>query len=349
MKEKKLFNAEALDDNIKIINGDTTNILNLANVKYQWAHNIYDEIYSNNWLPHKVSMGNDKSEFKKLTDPEQKGYKTLLSFLIYLDSIQTNNLPNISDYITAPDVVFVLARQIFDEANHSKSYGWILSSLFTQKEYQEIVYEWRDNPLLLERIQFITKIYQEAKDAPTDLTKLKSIVANYLLEGLYFYNGFQFFHNLASRGLMIGTDTQIRYIQRDETQHCSIFKNILLEIRKEYPEMFELYKQDIIDMFKEAAGWEKRFSLSTIGNSILGITESSITEYTEYLCNKRLKDINMDPIFDEVSNPYEHLEMIAGIDNEASNRTNNFESTSINYKNPDIIVGWDELRASKGI
>ena len=55
---------------------------------------------------------------------------------------------------------------------------------------------------------------------------LHNVLANYILEGLYFYNGFNFFYNLASRNLMLGVADEIRYINRDELTHVVIFKRI---------------------------------------------------------------------------------------------------------------------------
>lgn len=339
---KRLYNPDASED-IKVIGGDTTNILNLQNIKYQWAHDIFDAIYANNWLPHKVPMGDDKSCIKKLSEHELKAYKTILSFLVFLDSIQTNNLPNIAEYITAPDIVFVLARQAFDEAIHSKSYGWIFSSTFTKKEAEEIVYEFRNNKLLGDRNKYIADQYQTFKDGQNDDKFISVVVANYLLEGLYFYNGFQFFHNLASRGLMIGTDTQIRYIQRDEIQHCNIFKNIFNEVRNEYPELIERNMSSILQQFKDAVDWEIKFSKDTIGDNILGMSSQSIEDFTHFLANRRLKDIKLEQIFPKTKDPYKHLDMIASVEDETTNRSNNFEVTSISYKNPSILSGWADL------
>jgi ribonucleoside-diphosphate reductase beta chain len=343
LQEKLLFNPDASDDNVKVIGGETTNILNLANVKYKWAHEIFDAIYANNWLPHKTDMSNDKANWNKLTHDEQEAFLDIVSFLIFLDSIQTNNISNIAEYITAPDIVYVLTRQQYDEAVHSKSYGWINSSLFNKHQIDSLVYRWRNNAILLDRIKFIAQIYQDFKDTKTDENFIKVVVANYLLEGIYFYNAFQFFHNLASRGLMISTDTQIRYIQRDEIQHCNIFKNIINEIRSENPILIEEHTDLIYDMFKTAVDWEIKFSSDIIGNKILGITTHSIEDYSYHLANRRLKDIDMDQFFPKTKNPYIHLDLLAGVEDETSSRSNNFEVTSISYKNKSAIDGWDEI------
>lgn len=343
MLTRKLFDIDASDDNIRMINGETTNLLNLENIKYQWAHDIFDAIYANNWLPHKVSMGEDKTQWKKLTKDEQEAYEDIISFLVFLDSIQTNNLPNIAEYITAPDVTYVLARQTYDEAIHSKSYGWIGSSIFTHTEFEKIVYKWRTPGVLQDRIKNITEGYEEFLESETDENFIRVAVKNYLLEGLYFYNGFQYFHNLASRGLMIGSQTQIKYIQRDEIQHCNIFKNILKETAKENPELWETTKEQVYDLFKEAVEFEIAFSSEVIGNKTLGMTVDSITDYAHHLGNKRLKDIGLDQIFPKSKNPYKHLDLIAGVEDETTNRSNNFEITSVQYKNASILEGWNDL------
>ena len=63
-------------------------------------------------------------------------------------------------------------------------------------------------------------------------------MANYILEGIYFYSGFSFFYALGRQGKMLGTVSEIKYIQRDELTHLALFQGIFREIRKENPELF---------------------------------------------------------------------------------------------------------------
>jgi len=341
---KPLYNPDVDDKKQKIYNGETTNLLNLSNVKYPQFIEYVNTAYSNNWLPQKVDMSKDRKQYENvLSTDERDAFDNLISFLTFLDSIQTNNLPNISDYITLPEIVYFLARQTWDEALHSRSYGHILQNMLSKEEADEIVYKFRENSILANRNKYIADTYTESRDNHNDKNFISALIANYLLEGVYFYNGFQFFHNLANRGLMIGTDTQIRYIQRDENVHLVAFKEIISLFQQEDPEIWEKHTETVYDMFKKAVEWELEFSLDALGDKILGITKQSITDYTYYLANKRLKDINMTPIFPKVKNPYEHLEKIAAVDDESSNRSNQFEVTSITYKSPEIFDGWEDL------
>jgi ribonucleoside-diphosphate reductase beta chain len=90
-----------------------------------------------------------------LTNEERRAYKGILSFLIFLDSIQTVNLPNFSEYITAPEVNLLLSIQAYQEAIHSQSYATILETVVDSSDREEIYYFWRDDEHLLERNKFI--------------------------------------------------------------------------------------------------------------------------------------------------------------------------------------------------
>jgi len=150
---KKLFNPEG-DDTLnarKIIKGNSTNLFNLNNVRYQWANQLYRTMMANFWIPEKVDLTQDKNDYENLTLPEREAYDGILSFLIFLDSIQTNNIPNISDHVTAPEVNMLLAIQTFQEAIHSQSYQYIIESILP-KQSRDLIYDkWRDDKVLFER------------------------------------------------------------------------------------------------------------------------------------------------------------------------------------------------------
>jgi ribonucleoside-diphosphate reductase beta chain len=57
---------------------------------------------------------------------------------------------------------------------------------------------------------------------------------------------------------MVATDRMINYIRRDELTHVTIFANIMKEIRKEFPHIFD---EDVIyDMFKIAVNQEIKWT-----------------------------------------------------------------------------------------
>ena len=345
INEKDLFNPDGEDSlNNKILGSNITNIIDTYHVKYKWATATWDLMIANFWIPQKYSMIRDISSYEELTDEEKEAYLKIISFLIYLDSLQTNNLPNISDFITSAEVVLCLANQTFQESNHSLSYSYILTSIFDKETANKALYYWRDNAVLLKRNKFIASIYQDFVDNKSIFNYIRVIIANYLLEGLYFYNGFNFFYNLNSRSKMLNTGTQIKYINRDEKTHCVLFSNILNTIIKEFPELKDIITKLCYNMTIAAVEQEIEFSYDAIGDNILGMSKDSIKEYTCWLANSRLHDIGLESIFNAPEvNPYKHLERIASIENEDSVKGNNFETQTLNYKQASILDGWDQI------
>lgn len=138
-------------------------------------------------------------------------------------------------------------------------------ALFRRQKREEIYNKWREDKVLLERNKYIAEIIRIFIDNRNDKNFARVLVANFLLEGLYFYNGFNFFYNLAARSLMIGTADEIKYINRDELTHCVIFANIIKEIRQERHDFFN--DDEIYEMFAKATEQEINWSniLSAIG------------------------------------------------------------------------------------
>jgi ribonucleoside-diphosphate reductase beta chain len=262
IQSKKLFNPAGNDDKSirTIIKGNVTGLFNLNNTKYNRAKSMYTVMIGNFRIPEKVSgLGDDSLQYEKdLSDAERRAYDGILSFLIFLDSIQTVNLPNFSEYITAPEVNLLLAIQAYQEAIHSQSYATILETVVDSKKRDEIYYFWREDTLLLERNEYIGSLYQKFIDNPMDEHFFCGLVANYLLEGIYFYNGFAFFDTMADQLKMRASQRMINYIRRDELSHVTLFANILLEIKKEFPAMWD--EKTIYEMFEVAVNQEIEWS-----------------------------------------------------------------------------------------
>jgi len=337
-----LFNPEWDDDlsKRKVIKGSTTKIFQLNNTKYTWAKNLYQVMVWNFWVPEKVKwLWEDSTQYKtSLTDPEKRAYDGILSFLIFLDSIQTLNLPNINDFITAPEINLILAIQDYQEAIHSQSYSTILESVVPAEKRNSIYYFWKDDKHLLDRIKFIWDIYQDFVDNKTDKNFFKAVIGNFLLESLYFYNGFAYFDTLADMWKMVASQRMINYIRRDELTHVTLFAHLVRELKNDFPDIFD--EKLIYDMFEEAVKQEIFWSNHIVWEWIMWINNKSIDAYTKRLANQRLEMIGLSPLYPEYTeNPYKHLERLQDHNSE---KWNFFESTVTNYtQSSSMKWTWD--------
>lgn len=324
-----------------MIGGNTTNLIELNNVKYDWATKMYRNMMNNFWIPEEIPLAQDAKDYKFLSPHERQGYDKIISFLIFLDSLQTSNLPNINEYITAPEVNLCLTVQTFQEAVHSQSYSYILDSVCSAEVRDDIYNQWREDKHLLRRNRFITDLYEKFIDDSSTVNLLRAIMANYILEGIYFYSGFSFFYSLGRQGKMLGTVSEIKYIQRDELTHLALFQNIFREIRKENPEIFtnELI-EDLRQMMKTAVEHEIEWGQYITNDMMNGLSNEIIDQYIKYLSNERLKMLGLEILYPEV---VEHpMKWVENFSNMNSMKTDFFEQKVTNYSKSSSL-NWDDL------
>lgn len=343
LQRTKLFNEHGDRDwgKRRIVGGNTTNLIELNNVKYEWAYRIYRTMMNNFWIPEEIPLGKDAIQYNQLSEDERRAFNKVISFLIFLDSIQTHNLPNINEYITAPEVNLCLAVHTFQEAVHSQSYGYILESVVDAQIRDQIYNEWRDDEHLLRRNKFITDRYEEFIADPSLRQLVKTIMANYILEGVYFYSGFAFFYALARMGKMLGTVSEIKYINRDELTHLALFQQIYREVKNENPEIFtpDLI-EELREMMKQAVEHEIAWGQYVTGGRISGLTNENIDLYIKYLANHRLSQLGMEPLYPEVTeHPMKWIEQISKLND---TKTDFFEQKVTNYSKS-ANLNWDEL------
>ena len=330
MEKKKIFNEFGARGTHHMIGGDTTNLREWNRIKYDWAYVLYRTMLNNFWIPEEISLNEDVKQFPYLTGGERNAFDKIISFLNFLDSIQSENLPNVSRYITAPEVASLLNIQTFQEEIHAQSYSYILDTVTNPVTRDKIYDEWRTDKILLERNRFIADIYQRFSDDPSEHNLLRTIFANYILEGIYFYSGFSFFYTLARQGKMTATATIFKYINRDEVTHLVLFQDIIKELKQERPELFT---EDLVEEFREMmrTGVENEIEWGqyVTNNEILGINNELIDRYIKYLSNLRLRAVGFEILYPEhTEHPMSWIETFSNIND---TKTDFFEAKVTNY------------------
>lgn len=341
MKKRPLFNERGDIEIAKrrMIGGNTTNLNDFNNMKYPWVSGWYRQAMNNFWIPEEINLNGDVSDYRKLLPAEREAYDKILSFLIFLDSIQTANLPSVGAYITANEINLCLTIQAFQEAVHSQSYGYMLDTICSPEERTKILYEWKDDEHLLKRNRFIGDLYNEFWENPDEFHLVKAMVACYILEGIYFYSGFMFFYNLGRENKMSGSVQEIRYINRDENTHLWLFRSILKELAAENPELFtEEYTGIYRNMIKEGAEQEIAWGHYVIGDRIPGLNRSMVTDYIRYLANLRCRNLDFAPVYEGYETEPENMAWVGQYSNANLIKTDFFEAKSTAYAKASALV-----------
>ena len=338
MERKTIYNPdskESLNDR-RIFGGNSDGMINFTKMKYQWALNLWDTMEANTWFPKEVQMTGDAKDYKFLTPAEKRMYDLVLSQLIFMDSLQTNNLmDNINPYITAPEVNACLSRQSYEEANHSKSYAVMVESISDNTD--QIYNMLKNDAKLREKNNYIADVYKSltaGDDGEISDTKIVlALFANQILEGLYFYAGFAAMYALGKSGKMLGSSQMIRFIQRDEVTHLLLFQNMINSVRKERPELFTPELEETVrGMFRKAVALEASWGTYITQGQILGFTDKIIEQYIQYLADKRLDAVGYKPEYN-VKHPIPWVDGYASFNDQ---RTNFFEGNVVNYSKGSI-------------
>ena len=106
LKRNALFNPMG-DTDLRLrrmIGGNTTNLNDFNNMRYQWVSDWYRQAMNNFWIPEEINLTQDTKDYPKLDKAERTAYDKILSFLVFLDSLQITNLPSLTEYVTANEV-----------------------------------------------------------------------------------------------------------------------------------------------------------------------------------------------------------------------------------------------------
>ena len=248
--------------------------------------------------------------------------------------------------VTVPTGNIVTRRDkkiaITGNSMHSASYQYIIETIIPSERRNQVYDFWRTDKVLLKRCDFIASLFQNNLDNPTEENYFIALLGDYILEGLYFYTGFNFFYNLSFRKKMSGCADIFRLINKDELSHVRLFQSLVKEAMRVFP-----YKEELIySLFDRAVKQEIEWTNHIIGNSILGITEESTNNYVKYLANLRLRAIGMEPLYYDKKynkNPYKHLERLSDTTSEGNTKANFFESGVTSYNQSSAISGWSDF------
>ena len=279
------------------------------------------------WRPEEVSLQKDRGDYQSLRPEQRHIYTSNLKYQIMLDSIQGRG-PGMAfiPYCSLPELEACMEVWGFMEMIHSRSYTYIIKNIYSDPSevFDTIITDQR----ILERAKTVTESYddfinsaqqwgignqwksdfrdtsvsqQEIKDVKR---KLFRAVANVnILEGIRFYVSFACSFAFGELKLMEGSAKIISLIARDENQHLAITQNILNKWKTgDDPEMLQIWKEEeewLYAMFDKAVNEEKRWADYLFRDgSMIGLNDTLLKQYVEWVANRRLKAIGLKPVYD---------------------------------------------------
>jgi len=162
------------------------------------------------------------------------------------------------------------------------------------------------------------------------------------MEGTQFYGLFGMILSLYRQGKLPGVGMMFRYTLRDESNHIELFRRLLLELVAENPEVWTLeFRAELRELMAEAVVLEKQFIRDCLPVSALGLSAVEFERYIEYVADRRLEGVGLEPLVGGIENPLPWLAELMDIRKEQ----NFFEGRVTEYQKSSALalVSDDEL------
>ena len=331
----------------KVINGRDTMFFNILPLKYQWAYDLYKTMKNNHWEPEDITMQKDVEQWRSddISDVERWIIKMGIGYFSAAEGIVGDNILHVvREVVTAPELKLVLGRHAHEENIHADSLVYMLSSLGLNPHECEAMFE--DIPTIKEKNHFVVSNSRSLRrDIDlTDTANKQALAKNIfmfgqVMEGTQFYGLFGMILSLYRQNKFPGIGQMFRYTLRDESNHIEVFRNLLMDLIDENPDIWtDDFKEDLRNTMKEGIELEKKFIGDCLPVSAIGLNADEFDQYIDYIADRRLSSCGLTPLGDNSNNPFPWLAEMMDIKKEQ----NFFEGRVTEYQKASALENVDD-------
>lgn len=307
---------------VKAFFDDAPTVARYDKVKYPWLEKLTEKQLGFFWRPEEVDIYKDAKDFKDLTTHEQHIFTSNLKRQILLDSVQ-GRAPTAAfgPICSIPELETWITTWTFSETIHSRSYTHIIRNIYSNpsKVFDEIT----DIAEIVDCAKDISKYYDELImqnnlpvsrywESPSSLYRHKkalwlALMSVNILEGVRFYVSFACSWAFAEVKKMEGNAKIIKFIARDENLHLAGTQQLLKALQKEdedFAKIAEETRDECVKLFVDAVEQEKAWASYLFKDgSMVGLNEILLSEYIEWIANKRMTAVGLPTPYKGGSNP----------------------------------------------
>ena len=298
--------------------GEDLNTQRYDEFKYPIFDNLTQKQLGFFWRPEEVSLQKDRNDFQQLDTGQKHIFTANLKYQTLLDSVQGRG-PALAllPYCSIPELESCVLAWDFMEMIHSRSYTYIMKNLYPNPT--EVFDTILETEPIIARAESVTKNYDDFIDyakrwslnkkrfsSEYELKKhfYKMLISINILEGIRFYVSFACTFGFGELRLMEGSAKIISLIARDESQHLAITQHIIKAYQSKENDKVMLKvmkdcKQEVYDMYASAVQEEKDWAEYLMKDgSMIGLSSTLLGNYVEFIANKRLRGIGLEPLYD---------------------------------------------------
>jgi len=299
---------------------DSVTIARYDRQKYSIFDKLTEQQLGFFWRPNEIDVTRDSIDFKSLSSHEKHIFTSNLKRQILLDSVQ-GRAPTtaFSPICSLPELETWIQTWAFSETIHSRSYTHIIRNIYPDPS--RIFDEITDIQEILDCAVDISKYYDDLIYKNNELTLFApkddlyahkkalwlALMSVNILEGIRFYVSFACSWAFAELKKMEGNAKIIKLICRDENLHLASTQHLLKILPVDDPDFAQIKEntyQECIDMFISAANQEKKWAEYLFKDgSMIGLNYKLLSDYVEWITNRRLSAVDLTPQFKTGTNP----------------------------------------------
>jgi len=286
--------------------GEDLSLQRYDRFKYPVFFDLYKKQLEFFWRPEEIELKKDRNDFKDnniMSDNERFIFTSNLKYQTMMDSVICRGVPTLQEFVSNPELEACMNVWQFFEQIHSYSYTYIIKNVYSDPS--EVLDGCLTDKEILKRADVAIKEY----DTLNKIAKGKShkdiqkqiyltLISINILEAIRFYVSFVCAFAFAENKKMIGNADIVKLIKRDEALHLyntqEILK-ILINVKEEgFTETASECEEQACKMFESAAHEEKEWASYLFKDgSIIGLNETVLHQYIDWLCNSRRKAIGL--------------------------------------------------------
>ena len=302
---------------------------------YPWAYEAWMTQQRIHWLPEEVPLADDVKDWRnKLSPAEQNLLTQIFRFFTQAD-VEVNNcyMKHYSQVFQPTEVKMMLAAFSNMETVHIAAYSHLLDTIgMPEAEYSAFL-QYKE---MKDKYDYMQGFNVESREN----IALTLAVFGAFTEGLQLFASFAILMNFPRFNKMKGMGQIVSWSVRDETLHTQsiikLFRAFIDENRDIWtPELQrEIYKACETIVTHEDAFIDLAFEQG----GIQGLTGEDVKIYIRWIADRRLSQLNLQPIYRIQSNPLPWMDAILnGVEH-----ANFFESRATEYSKASTLGTWEE-------
>lgn len=302
---------------------------------YPWAYEAWLQQQRIHWLPEEVPMADDVKDWNTKLNAAEKNLLTQIFRFFTQSDIEVNGAYiNYYAKVFKPTEVLMMMNSFSNmETVHIAAYSHLLDTIgMPETEYSAFLEysEMKDKHDFLKNFN-IEDDYQVA---------VTMAVFAAFMEGLALFASFAMLMNFPRFNKMKGMGQIVTWSVRDETLHVQSMIKLFNTFIQENPKLWnDKLKNEISDTCKRMVEMEDKFiDLAFEMGPVEGMVPDDVKGYIRFIADRRLRSLNLEPIYNLDKNPLPWMDLMLNADEHA----NFFEQRATEYAKAATKGTWDE-------